>query len=69
MINLINGDCIEEMDKLEDASINCFILDLPFKTTKNKWESVINLGRNFIGIEKDKDIFEIAKKRLNSYTL
>lgn len=52
MITLMNGDCIEEMNKIDATSIDCFIFDLPFKTTKNKWESIINLDHLWIEIER-----------------
>lgn len=40
-VTLINGDCIEEMKKLEDNSIDCVICDLPYGTTACKWDVTI----------------------------
>lgn len=37
------GDCLELMKKIPDESINMILCDLPYGTTKNKWDSVINL--------------------------
>ena len=40
---LWNGDCLELMKDIPDKSIDAIICDLPYGTTKNKWDSVINL--------------------------
>ena len=43
MIELINGDCLEEMDKLIERGIkvDAIITDPPYGTTACKWDSVI----------------------------
>lgn len=41
---LIHGDCIQVMKDIPDKSIDLILCDLPYGTTKNKWDSVINLG-------------------------
>jgi len=41
MYTLINNDCIEEMKKLKDNSIDMILCDLPYGSTHNKWDSVI----------------------------
>ena len=43
MIRLIQGDCIEEMRKLakEDVKIDLVLTDLPYGTTKCKWDNII----------------------------
>ena len=38
---LINGDCLEEMAKLEDGSIDMVLTDPPYGMTACKWDSVI----------------------------
>lgn len=43
MIDLINGDCLVEMKKIPSGSIDLILCDLPYGTTKNKWDSVIDL--------------------------
>lgn len=43
MFKLIHGDCIEEMTKLRDATINMVLTDPPYGTTACKWDSVIPL--------------------------
>jgi site-specific DNA-methyltransferase (adenine-specific) len=40
-IKLINGECLEEMSKIKDGSIDMILADLPYGTTSNKWDSVI----------------------------
>lgn len=45
MINLYNGDCLEVMKEIPDKSVDCILCDLPYGTTRNKWDSVINLER------------------------
>jgi len=35
------GDCLIEMDKITDKSIDLIIADLPYGTTKNKWDIII----------------------------
>lgn len=40
---LRQGDCIELMSKLPNKSIDMILCDLPYGTTKNKWDCVIDL--------------------------
>ena len=40
-IQLIQGDCLDLMQGLEDKSIDLILCDLPYGTTKNKWDTVI----------------------------
>lgn len=42
-ITLIQGDCLVEMDKIADGSIDCVIADTPYGTTACAWDSVIDL--------------------------
>ena len=44
-IKLFNGDCIEVMETLPDKSIDLILCDLPYGTTKNKWDNVIDMGK------------------------
>jgi len=41
MIELIKGDCLIEMQKIADGSIDCIICDLPYGTTSCKWDIII----------------------------
>lgn len=45
MINLLQGDCLELMKELPDKSIDMILCDLPYGTTKNKWDVVIDLDK------------------------
>lgn len=38
---LLQGDCLELMRGLPDASVDLILCDLPYGTTRNKWDSVI----------------------------
>lgn len=40
-INLYQGDCLELMKDIPDGSIDMILCDLPYGTTRNKWDSVI----------------------------
>ena len=40
-IKLIHGDCLEEMKNIPDKSIDMILCDLPYGTTKCKWDTVI----------------------------
>ena len=39
--SIINGDCLEVMQDIEDRSIDCIIADLPYGITACKWDVVI----------------------------
>ena len=43
ILELYNGNCLEIMKKLPDKSIDMILCDLPYGTTSNKWDSVIDL--------------------------
>lgn len=40
-IVLYLGDCLEEMKKIDDQSVDCIICDLPYGTTNCKWDILI----------------------------
>lgn len=44
-IDLRLGDTIEQMKLIEDNSIDLILCDLPYGTTSNKWDSVIDLDK------------------------
>lgn len=37
-----HGDCLVEMDKIEDKSVDMILCDLPYGTTQNKWDEIIS---------------------------
>ena len=41
--SLLFGDCLERMKEIPDASVDLVLVDLPYGTTQNKWDSVIDL--------------------------
>jgi DNA modification methylase len=43
MIDLIHGDCLEEMKKIPSGSVDMVLADPPYGTTACKWDSVIPL--------------------------
>lgn len=43
-INLINGDCLDEMKNIEDNTIDLLFCDLPFGCTSCKWDCQIDLS-------------------------
>ena len=42
---IIQGDCLEVMQNFPDKSINMILCDLPYGTTQNKWDSIIDLNK------------------------
>ena len=42
---VIQGDCLEIMPNIPDKSIDMILCDLPYGTTQNKWDSVIDLKK------------------------
>jgi DNA modification methylase len=42
-VNIYNGNCLDEMKKLADKSINLMICDLPYGETNCKWDIKIDM--------------------------
>ena len=42
---LFEGDCLEVLSKIPDNSVNLILCDLPYGTTQNRWDSVIDLDK------------------------
>ena len=40
-IKLLHGDCLELMKDIPDKSIDMILCDLPYGTTKNRWDSTL----------------------------
>ncbi len=54
---LINGDCLKEMIKIKDKTIDLIICDLPYGMTKNKWDIILpfdKLWKEYNRIIKDR---------------
>ena len=52
MIDLRKGDCLELMKDIPDKSIDAIICDLPYGTTRAKWDSVLDLSKLWIEYER-----------------
>lgn len=54
MINLIHGECLEEMDKLIEQGIifDAILTDPPYGTTACKWDSIIPLDEMWLRLKK-----------------
>lgn len=42
---IAQGDCLELMKEIPDESIDMILCDLPYGTTRNKWDSIIPLDK------------------------
>ena len=42
---IYNMDCLEGMKSIDDKSIDMVLCDLPYGTTRNKWDSIIPLEK------------------------
>ena len=45
MKKIIHGDCLEKMKNIDNKSINMILCDLPYGSTQNKWDSIIDLEK------------------------
>jgi len=46
------GDCLVEMDKIEDKSVDMILCDLPYGTTQCKWDSIIDIKKVWLQYER-----------------
>ena len=51
-MELIKGDCVEELKHIEGKTVDCFICDLPYGTTICKWDNKINLDVLWIQLKR-----------------
>ena len=42
---VIEADCLRVLPRIPSHSVDMILCDLPYGTTQNKWDSVINLNR------------------------
>lgn len=64
---VIQGDCLEVMPNIPDKSVDMILCDLPYGTTQNKWDSVINLKKlwaEYTRIIKDKGAIVLTSQGL-----
>lgn len=45
MISLYCGDCLNEMDKVADHSVDMIFTDMPYGTTNNAWDIRLPLDK------------------------
>ncbi len=49
---VIQGDCLDVMQSIPDHSVDMVLCDLPYGTTQNKWDSVIDLDKLWAEYER-----------------
>lgn len=49
---IYNEDCLEGMKKIEPNSIDLVLCDMPYGTTQNKWDSIIDLESLWLKFKK-----------------
>lgn len=47
-VRVIQGDCLELLKTLSDNSVHLILCDLPYGTTKCKWDSVIDIDKLWV---------------------
>lgn len=56
MVRLLKGDCLELMKGISSHSVDMILCDLPYGTTKNRWDTIIpfeQLWKNYERIIKE----------------
>lgn len=48
MIQLFNGNCLIELEKVETDSIDLILTDLPYGETRSKWDKILDLDKLWI---------------------
>ena len=64
---VFEADCLELMPQIPDKSIDMILCDLPYGTTQNKWDSVINLEKlwkEYMRIIKDNGVIVLTSQGL-----
>lgn len=59
------GDCLEVMKSIPNRSVDMILCDLPYGTTQNKWDSVIDLQKLWVEYEriiKDNGAFVLSSQ-------
>jgi site-specific DNA-methyltransferase (adenine-specific) len=44
-MQILHGDCLVELGKVRDGSVDLVLTDPPYGTTQNKWDSPVDLGQ------------------------
>lgn len=64
---VIQGDCLKVMKELPPNSIDMILCDLPYGTTQNKWDSIIDLDKiweHYERIIKDNGVIALTAQGL-----
>ena len=51
-LQLLFGDCLERMKEIPDGSVDLVLVDSPYATTQNKWDSMIDLEEMWIQLDR-----------------
>lgn len=49
---LLHADCMDVLPHIPDKSIQLILADLPYGTTANKWDSILDLNKLWIEYEE-----------------
>lgn len=49
---LLFGDCLERMKEIPSGSVDLILVDLPYATTQNKWDSMLNLEEMWLQLDR-----------------
>jgi len=44
-IKLLHGDCLKRMEEISDNSVDLILCDLPYGTTRCKWDTIIDIEK------------------------
>lgn len=64
---VFEGDCLDVMPQMPDRSVDMILCDLPYGTTQNKWDSVIDLSklwREYTRIIKENGVIVLTSQGL-----
>ena len=62
---VIQGDCLDVMENMPSKSVDMILCDLPYGTTQNRWDSVIDLNRlwaEYMRIIKDNGVIALTSQ-------
>lgn len=45
MVELLKGDCFDYLKLIKDKSVDMILCDMPYGTTRNKWDTIIPLDK------------------------
>jgi DNA modification methylase len=64
---VIQGDCLDIMPNIPNKSVDMILCDLPYGTTQNKWDSIIDLQKlwaEYTRIIKDNGVIALTSQGL-----